>query len=512
MLAAAQKTFGHDVVSETIFRHKSPPRSVTVMPCKMKAVLKMKLYDIPRVVVAAPHGRSGKTTVTIGLLSALKSAGYRVQPYKKGPDFIDPGWMSRISGRPCRNLDSFLMDRQVLRTSFIRSTFDIDVAVVEGAMGLFDGVDLDGSGSTAEIAKAIEAPVLLVVDTTRMTRSVAALVSGYQYFDPGVQVAGVIINKVARPRHEKILRASIEQYCGIPVLGAIPREEIFHVPERHLGLVPAAENDELAKAVIGFGNAVGGLLDLNGIFEVARQAPSLAADISLGDAPVMRTPRLHGISSATPRARVAVFLDRAFNFYYPENLEALVAAGAELVAVNTLRDTKMPEVDAAYIGGGFPEIFAAEIGANIALLSDLRKRIEAGLPVYAECGGLMLLGQSIFWRGVKHTMTGALPYDVTMLDKPQGHGYVTLQVENSSTYFAAGEIVRGHEFHNSRVENLAEEIKFAFRVTKGYGIDGRHDGVLYKNVLACYTHLHALATPGWAPRLVAAGAKYGAKR
>ncbi|KAF1085983.1 Cobyrinic acid A,C-diamide synthase [Sporotomaculum syntrophicum] len=472
----------------------------------------MRLYNIPRVVVAAPHGRSGKTTVTIGLLSALITTGYRVQPYKKGPDFIDPSWMSRITGRPCRNLDSFLMDCQVIRTSFVRSALDVDIAVVEGAMGLFDGVDLDGSGSTAEIAKAIETPVLLVVDTTRMTRSVAAMVSGYQHFDPGVQVAGVILNKVARPRHEKILRASLEQYCGIPVLGAIPRDEIFCVPERHLGLVPATENDELAEAVIKLGNAVGGLLDLNGILEVAHQAPPLSVEISPCDAPVMRRLRLQGLSSAAPRARVAVFFDRAFTFYYPENLEALVAAGAELVAVNTLRDTKMPEVDAAYIGGGFPEINAAEISANVSLLSNLQEHIEDGLPVYAECGGLMFLGRSISWRGVKYTMTGALPYDVTMLDKPQGHGYTSLQVENSSPYFSPGESVRGHEFHYSRVENLAEEIKFAFRVTKGYGIDGQHDGVLYKNVLACYTHLHALATSGWAPRLVAAGERYGTKR
>ena len=462
--------------------------------------------------MAAPHGRSGKTTATIGLLSALKSAGYAVQAYKKGPDFIDPGWMNRITGRPCRNLDSFLMDKRVLRNSFVRSTLDVDIAVVEGAMGLFDGVDLAGSGSTAEIAKAIATPVILVVDTTRMTRSVAALVSGYQHFDPGVQLAGVIINNVARPRHESILRASIEQYCGLPVLGAIPRGDVFYLPERHLGLVPAAEDDALAEAVLRFGDAVGGLLDLNGIAELARRAPPLAVEVSPGGAPVMRTQRLQELSPAASRTKVAVFLDRAFTFYYPENLEALVAAGAGLVTVNTLNDRKMPEVDAAYIGGGFPEVFAADISANVTLLSDLRERIEAGLPVYAECGGLMFLSRSIYWQGVKYAMAGALPLDVVMLNKPQGHGYITLQVENSSPYFAAGESVKGHEFHHSLVENLGEEIKFAFRVTKGYGIDGRHDGVLYKNVLACYTHIHALATTGWAPSLVAAGEKYGAAR
>ncbi len=473
----------------------------------------MRLYNIPRVVVAAPHGRSGKTTITIGLLSALKSAGYRVQPYKKGPDFIDPGWMTRIAGRPCRNLDSFLMDREVLRASFASSALDVDIAVVEGAMGLFDGVDLDGSGSTAEIAKAIDAPVLLVVDTTRMTRSVAAMVLGYQHFDNGVQVAGVILNKVARPRHEKILKAAIERYCAIPVFGVIPKEEKLHIPERHLGLVPAAEVDELAEAVDEFGGIVGAFLDLPGIIKVASHAPPLTVDTLLEHAPVMQAPGLDGLRCAVPRARVAVFFDRAFTFYYPENLEALVDAGAELILVNALRDAQFPEVDAVYIGGGFPELFAAELSANVGLLGDLRARIEAGLPVYAECGGLMFLGRSICWRGVKYAMTGVLPFDVTILDKPQGHGYITLQVENSSPYFTAGESLRGHEFHNSRVENLVEDnIKFAFRVTKGHGINGQSDGVLYKNVLACYTHLHALATTGWAPGLVAAGKKYGAAR
>jgi len=463
--------------------------------------------------VAAPHGRSGKTTITIGLLAALQAAGYRVQPYKKGPDFIDPSWMSKITGCPSRNLDSFLMGWEVLRESFVRSALAADIAVVEGAMGLFDGVDLEGSGSTAEIAKAIEAPVILVVDCTRMTRSVAAMVLGYQRFDPGVQVAGVILNKVARPRHERMLRDAIEQYCAIPVLGVVPNEVKLHIPERHLGLVPAAEDDALAEAVGEIGTTVGACIDLPSIVSLARQAPPLNVELSPGYAPVVRAPSLDGLRCSAPRARVAVLMDRAFTFYYPENLEALVAVGAELVAVDALQDTQLPEVDALYIGGGFPELFAAEISANVGLLSDLRARIEAGLPVYAECGGLMFLGRSIYWRGVKHAMTGALPFDVTILDKPQGHGYITLHVENSSLYFTAGESLRGHEFHNSRVENLAEDkIKFAFRLTKGYGINGQSDGVLYKNVLACYTHLHALTTTSWAPRLVAAGEKFRTAR
>jgi len=459
----------------------------------------MRRYGIPRLVIAAPHGRSGKTITTIGLLAALKKAGYNVQPYKKGPDFIDPSWMTRITGRPCRNLDSFLMSRETIRASFARSAGDADIAVVEGAMGLFDGVDLEGSGSTAEIAKAIEAPVVLVVDATRMTRSVAAMVSGYQHFDPEVHVAGVILNKVAaRPRHEQMLRAAVERYCGIPVLGVIPKGQRMDIPDRHLGLVPAEESDELASAIDEAGLSAGACLDLSAIIETARSAAPLAIEPSGPAGPV----------SAGPRVKVAVFMDRAFSFYYPENLEALAAAGAEIVRVNSLSDTCLPDVDAAYIGGGFPEVLAAGLAANQALRNDLRGRIEAGLPVYAECGGLMYLGRKISWRGGEYPMVGALPFDVVMTDRPQGHGYITLQVQNESPYFNAGEEIKGHEFHHSRVENLdREQIRYAFRVTRGSGLDGRHDGIIYKNVLACYTHLHALATPQWARRLVAAGRK-----
>ena len=468
----------------------------------------MHVCSVPRLVVAAPHGRSGKTTTTIGLLSALKAAGYCVQPYKKGPDFIDPSWMTRITGRPCRNLDSFLMDRNAIRASFARGALDADIAVVEGAMGLYDGVDLEGSGSTAEIAKALGAPVLLVVDTTRMTRSVAAMVSGYMHFDPEINVAGVILNKVARrPRHEQMLRAAIERYCGIPVLGVIPKGEQFNIPDRHLGLIPAAENDKLATAVEGAGVAAGAYLELQSIIKIAQTAEPFEVN-QLLDAPVLSRQGLAALKPEHPRARVAVFLDRAFTFYYPENLEALAAAGAELVPVNAIQDESMPQVDAAYIGGGFPEIFADDLAANLGLKKELREMVESGLPVYAECGGLMYLGRKLKWNGIEHAMTGILPFDVSVTDKPQGHGYISLTVENSNPYFEEGEHFSGHEFHHSKVENLErDKVQYAFKVTRGFGLDGKHDGLIYKNVLACYTHLHSAAVPGWAEKLVAAGAE-----
>ncbi|MHB8916805.1 MAG: cobyrinate a,c-diamide synthase, partial [Desulfocucumaceae bacterium] len=224
-----------------------------------------KITNIPRVVVGAPCGRSGKTTVTLGLLAALKSRGLVVQPFKKGPDFIDPGWMTLIAGRPCRNLDGFMMSRETIVDSFVRNAAEADIAVVEGAMGLFDGVDIEGSGSTAEIAKAVAGPVILVVDATRMTRSIAPLVQGFVKFDPELKVAGVILNKVARPRHESMLREAVERYCGLPVLGVIPKGQQFVIPDRHLGLIPAAEREELSASVDEIGRAAIRLCDMDKI-------------------------------------------------------------------------------------------------------------------------------------------------------------------------------------------------------------------------------------------------------
>ncbi|MEW5952463.1 MAG: cobyrinate a,c-diamide synthase [Bacillota bacterium] len=457
--------------------------------------------NIPRLVIGAPHGRSGKTTVTLALVSGLLGRGVDVQPFKKGPDFIDPGWLSRLTGKPCRNLDSFMMSRADIRQSFARSARHSGIAVVEGAMGLFDGLDLEGSGSTAEIAKIIKAPVILVVDTTRMTRSVAAMVNGYRHFDPDLEVAGVILNKVARSRHENMLRAAVEKYCGLPVLGVLPKGNEFNIPDRHLGLIPAAEDSELASMVDHAGRLAGKYLDLDGLLAIAAQAPSLD-DVDGSPGPLLTSLDMGGLRPLRRRAGVGLALDRVFTFYYPENLEALTAAGAELAPFDTLRDTKLPEVDALYIGGGFPEVFAGQLEANESLREHIRQMIESGLPVYAECGGLMYLGRQVAWRDQAHRMVGALPFDVEMLDKPQGHGYVALQVEGDNPFFAGGAEIRCHEFHHSRVINLDPGARFAFRVKRGKGIDGRQDGLVYRNVVAGYSHIHALAAPDWAENLV----------
>lgn len=455
----------------------------------------MNTIKIPRVVVGAPSGRSGKTTVTLGLLAALKNSGLTVQPFKKGPDFIDPSWMTMVTGRACRNLDGFMMTRETILDSFIKNTAGTDIGVVEGAMGLFDGVDIEGSGSTAEIAKAISSPLILVVDTTRMTRSVAPLVRGFMDFDSGLRVAGVILNKVARARHENMLREAIERYCGIPVLGVIPKGQQFTIPDRHLGLIPAAERDELAASVTEIGKAALTFFDMEKIMEVAKSAPPLIKDKSTGT----ECGRMPGGESPV----IGVFRDRAFTFYYPENVEALAAAGSEIVGINSLSDHKLPDIDALYIGGGFPEVFAGDIEANESLRRDIKNRVEAGMPVYAECGGLMYLSRSLKWKEKKYSMSGCLPFDVVMSDRPQGHGYEVVEVVLDNPFFPRGAVIKAHEFHHSRVENIDEEkMTFVFRVTRGWGIDGERDGAVYKNVLACYCHLHASSCPGWAEAIV----------
>ncbi|MEW5762440.1 MAG: cobyrinate a,c-diamide synthase [Bacillota bacterium] len=449
------------------------------------------MTTVPRLVVGAVQGRSGKTTVTAAVIAAMRRRGLPVQAFKKGPDFIDPGWLGRVSGRPCRNLDPFLMDPATILASFGTHVAGAAVAVIEGAMGLFDGVDLVGSGSTAQLARVLRAPVILVINAARMTRSAAAVVLGCRALDPELSLAGVIFNNVARPRHERMLRQSVEYYTGARVLGAVPRKRAFNIPDRHLGLVPAGEDERLLASLEALAAEGETYLDLEGLLGVAGAAPPL----DIPERPLYPPAEAAGVT-------VGIFLDRAFSFYYPENLEALEAAGARLVPIDALHG-EMPPVDALYIGGGFPEVLAGELEANASLREAVRRGVAAGLPVYAECGGLMYLGRSLTWRGRTYRMSGALPFDVDLDERPCGHGYMVLEVVEENPFLPCGLSIRGHEFHHSRLSNLSrEEVRFAYRVRRGYGIDGRRDGLLYRNVLASYNHLHALATPDWAPRLV----------
>jgi cobyrinic acid a,c-diamide synthase len=445
--------------------------------------------------ISSPQGHSGKTLVSIALCDIFRRRGLEVQPFKKGPDYIDPSWLGAAADRPCRNLDLFLIPEVQLIQSFQRAMEGADLAVVEGAMGLFDGFESPESGTTAEIARLLRLPVVLVVNATRMTGSIAAMVKGYQTFQAGVDVAGVILNRVSGSRHEQKLRAAVERYCGIPVVGSIPRDPDLKMEERHLGLVPSRELHE-ADSVIGrIGRKLEGYLDPEGLLTVAKNWKSSRTAEPSRDSGTEGTER-----SSHPGLKIGVIWDRVFHFYYPENIEALKAAGAELVLIDSLKD-RLPEIDGLYIGGGFPELFLEALETNGVLRREIKEAVESGLPVYAECAGLMYLCRAMEGQDRSYDMVGVLPGRVKMSERPQGHGYVVAEVVGANPLFSRGFVLRGHEFHHSRLFPSGD-LEYVYRIKRGQGIQGTSDGIVYKNLFASYVHLHALGTPEWAPAFV----------
>ncbi len=468
-----------------------------------------------RLLISAAHKSSGKTVVSIGLCAALKMRGLAVQPFKKGPDYIDPMWLTQASGRACRNLDLYLMEREDVVSTFVKNSSDINL--VEGNKGLYDGLALDGSNSNAALAKLLDLPVVLVIDARGMTRGIAPLILGYQAFDEGINIAGVILNNLGGTRHEAKLRAVIEHYTDVAVIGAIQHDERLAIVERHLGLMPSNEAGEASSTIEGIAAAVASQVDLDRLLALSEKPPLVAP----AKAEVTSFPWRE-------KVRIGIARDRAFGFYYADDLDALTAAGAEIVPFNTLNDAHLPEVDALYIGGGFPETCAKELEANVSLRAEIKHAIASGMPVYAECGGLMYLSRKITYQGRSHDMVGAIPGNVLMHDKPVGRGYVHLaenqqhpwprphdpcnkesppiqlspasgrkgKRENQSLIFA-------HEFHYSSLENLPPDTRFAYRVTRGYGIDGKHDGLILHNLVASYTHLRTIGSCYWASRFVA---------
>ena len=454
-----------------------------------------------RLLVSAAHKSSGKTTVTVGLCAALAAQGTRVQPFKKGPDYIDPMWLAHAAGRPCLNLDPYLMDDAGLVRCWRECIHGAELAVVEGNKGLHDGVALDGSNSSAALAARLGLPVVLVIDARGMTRGVAPLLLGFQAFDRGIRVAGVILNRVGGARHEGKLRAAVEHYTDIPVLGAVAEDARLALDERHLGLVSSPELGDARQRVAAIGRIVGAQVDLAAVRAAAASAvPGLGA---LPPAPMVDAD-----------VRIAVARDRAFSFYYPDDLAALERAGAQLVPFDTLHDARLPEADALFIGGGFPETCMGELEANVAMRTAVREAIEDGLPAYAECGGLMYLARSIHWNGRSARMAGVIPGDAVMQPRPVGRGYVHLRQAGAMPWPGTREerAVRGHEFHHSSLEDLPGGLEYAWRVTRGYGIDGRHDGLRLHNLVASYTHLRSAAGSGWAPRFVAFARECRARR
>lgn len=467
----------------------------------------MLSYSIPRVVISALRGSSGKTIFSLSLVALWHKKGLKVTPFKKGPDYIDAGWLAKATGSPCFNLDLFMMMPRVIVQSFISHTYKTQIALIEGNRGLYDGVDSEGTYSTAELAKLLNAPVILVVDCTKATNTVSAMVLGCQRLDPEVSIAGVVLNNVANGRQETLIRKSIVKNCNLPVLGAIPRLKKDPFPERHMGLTPFQEHREVDKSIPTIAEMGSKYLDLEAIWRIANEAEPLKVSSELENPP--SPPFTKGgrgglikslLLTRHSSLKIGVIKDSAFQFYYPENFEELEKRGAKIVEISALREKELPDIDALYIGGGFPETHAIALAENVDFRNSLRKAVEEGLPVYAECGGLMYLGESLVLEDKTYPMSGVFPIVFGLGKKPEAHGYSIIEVERPNPYYSEGITLRGHEFHYSRALRIGEKagVYMAFKVRRGQGIKDRMDGICYRNALATYTHLHALGAEEWA--------------
>lgn len=460
----------------------------------------------PRIMIAALKGGSGKTILSMGLIAAWREMDRHIAPFKKGPDFIDAGWLAFTAGRSCHNLDPFLMNDEQIRGAFIRNSDQADLALIEGNRGLYDGLDLQGRCSSAELAKLLDTPVIIVVDVSMTTRTVAAIVKGCQVFDEAIHIAGVILNRVGSSRQETLIRKAVWTYCGIPVLGSVPKLAGDIFPERHMGLVPYQERRHAEKAISRIKKVVNENLQLSDLWKIAQDAAGLVAASHVKEyaPPII-------VSGISPR--IGFIRDRSFWFYYPENLKQLEGMGAILVEISAISHGSLPGLDALYIGGGFPETQAQALADNEPFRRSLQEEIENGLPVYAECGGLMYLGESLVVDHKTFPMVGALPVKSIIRKRPQWHGYTLLEVSSQNPYYQVGRVLKGHEFHYSQAMlTMEKEVGFAFKVNRGHGLDGFRDGIFRKNVLGTYSHIHAGGDRHWASAIYSAAIEFMANK
>jgi cobyrinic acid a,c-diamide synthase len=454
---------------------------------------------IPRLLISAAWKSSGKTTVSLGLLRNFASRERVAASFKKGPDFIDPMWHRLSSGRECYNLDTWMNGPALTRSRFVEACAGAGggIALIEGNHGLHDGLSIDGSDSTAGLAVLLDSPVLLVVDSRRVNRGVAAQVLGLQAMPPKARIAGVVLNHVGSARQEAKLRQAIDAFCEVPVLGAIPGAESLKLPERHLGLTTVDEAADAEAFIAGAADMVARHCDLSAIRALFDLAPGIAL------------PEETAKPAAGPATvKIGVFRDAAFCFYYPDNLEALRNAGAELVFIDTFSSRELPGIDGLYIGGGFPESFFEQLSANATLNAEVKSRIDGGMPAWAECGGLIYLSRSATWQGRRWPLAGVLPFDICYDRRPVGCGYMELSSSIDSPWFAAGERIRAHEFHYSKPSGPVHLQACQFEVVRGAGVTGSGDGVLHRNLFASYAHLHAAGNPEWAGRFVSLAGKF----
>ena len=447
--------------------------------------------------ISAAHKSSGKTTISLGLCAALTEKNLKVRPFKKGPDYIDPMWLAKASGHACHNLDFNTMEVEEIKQTFLDHSTGGDISIIEGNKGLYDGLDLDGSNSNAALAILLNAPVVLVIDARGMTRGIAPLILGYQKFEPKLNIAGVILNQLGGSRHESKLRAVIDHYTDVPVIGAVHRDKELEIVERHLGLVPSNELDHAQLRIESVGQRVADQVNLDSLIQIANRAPLPALLEPKYKAPAFKL---------DTTCRIGIAKDAAFGFYYPGDLDAFEQAGAELIYIDTLNDKTLPDIDGLFIGGGFPETQMNALEKNVSMRQSIRQAIDTGLPVYAECGGLMYLTRSLTWKDQKCEMVGAIPADTMMHSRPMGRGYVKIRETEQHPWPMATSTDRAseiaaHEFHYSSLEN-SDVVKYAYEVLRGTGIGGKHDGIIHKNVLGCYSHLRDVNQNHWVQRFL----------
>ena len=451
-----------------------------------------------RIFISAALKSSGKTTVSIGLCAALKQRDLVVQSFKKGPDYIDPYWLSQATARECYNLDFYTMENDEILSLMQNRSRDADITLIEGNKGLYDGLDLDGSNSNAALATLTETPVILVLNARGMTRGIAPLILGYQAFDKDVSIKGVILNQLGGSRHESKLRRVIEHYTDVEVVGAIHSDKRFDIDERHLGLVPGHEDPFCERKIELLADAVNDQVNLDSVLSIAKTAPEFKLD--------MPPPEIQA-KPADKDIKLGLVRCSAFGFYYPDDLQALEDAGADIIEIDPCHQSELPELDALFIGGGFPETHMKELEANEKLRTAIKTAIDNGLPAYAECGGLMYLARSIQWNDENCEMVGCIDTDIIMEKRPQGRGYVQLQETESSLWprpasWKKDNIINAHEFHYSRFNKVGNNVQFAFEVKRGMGINGKSDGYVYKNLLASYTHQRNTWNNPWAQRFI----------
>lgn len=469
----------------------------------------MPYNSYPRIVISGLSGDSGKTIVSCGLLAYYKSKGWDVLGFKKGPDYIDSAWLRLASDKPARNLDTFMMGFPTVKKTFLKYAGKFSLNIIEGNRGLFDGVDVKGKHSTAELARLLEAPVIIVQNITKVTRTAAASILGCIGLDPGLNIQGVILNNVAGKRHVSIAKDAIERETGIPVIGVIPKlPEKYKLPSRHLGLIMPDEFQNNSTIIHDLSKIIEDNVDVSKILEISQNVPSLHYNESETD-DILSIPEIQNPKNKKDApVKIGYFHDNSFSFYYPENLEMLTQAGAYVIAIDPSHDHSLDDLDALYIGGGFPEMNLPDLASHTALMETLKKKVESGFPIYAECGGLMYLAKKIKWGNKEYPLTGILPIKIQMHAKPRGHGYCKAFIDKENPFFKKGVLIKGHEFHYSEIFDYDPDISTCMSVTRGKGSFNGRDGLTYKNVFASYIHVHALSTPEWVGGMICSAQKY----